>query len=124
MSRELGVQAVLTGRVTLRGDRLMVSAELVDARDGTQVWGDRYTSTASDVQTVQREMARAISEKLRLLLSSGDEQRLAKGHPANGGAHLLYLKGRQHYFKSTSSPPGRRSARPSVFISRRLNPYL
>jgi TolB-like protein/DNA-binding winged helix-turn-helix (wHTH) protein/Flp pilus assembly protein TadD len=102
-ARALGVQAVLTGRVTQRGDRLLVSAELMDARDGTQIWGDRYTRTTTDVQTVQREMVRAIAEKLRLSLSGGDEQVLAKGYPANARAYLLYLKGRHHYFQTTQA---------------------
>ncbi|CAN5732350.1 hypothetical protein BH18ACI4_BH18ACI4_09610 [soil metagenome] len=74
VARALGVQAILTGRVAQRGDNLVVSAELVDARDRTQVWGEQYSRKAADIQEVQEEMARTISEKLRLRLSGAQEQ--------------------------------------------------
>src|ERR1051325_6781995 len=52
VSRELGVQAVLTGRVVRRGDSLTISAELVDARDNSHVWGEQYNRRSSDVLVV------------------------------------------------------------------------
>jgi serine/threonine-protein kinase len=95
----LGVQAILVGRVAQRGDNLLVSAELVDARDRTQVWGEHYSRKASDLQAVQEEMARTISEKLRLRLSGAQERQLTKRATQNAQAYELYLKGRYYWFK-------------------------
>ena len=99
VARALGVEGVLTGRVAQRGDQLLVSAELVDARDRTQVWGDRYSRKASDLLAVQAEISREIADRLRLQLTSGDAQRLARGETDNPQAYELVLKGRFHRFK-------------------------
>jgi serine/threonine-protein kinase len=93
VARTLGVQAILTGRVAQRGDNLVVSAEVVDARDKTQIWGEQYSRKLTDVQAVQEEIARTISEKLRLRLSGAQEQQLAKRATVNPEAYQLYLNG-------------------------------
>jgi TolB-like protein/DNA-binding winged helix-turn-helix (wHTH) protein len=69
VSDALGVQAVLSGRVAQRGDDLLVSVELVDARDRSQIWGERYSRKLADIQVLERDITRAISERLRLKLS-------------------------------------------------------
>src|SRR5262249_9783448 len=74
----LGAQAVLTGKLLQRGDNLSISVELMDARDNTHLWGAQYNRTLSNILSVQAEMAREISERLRLRLAGADEQRLAK----------------------------------------------
>src|SRR5712691_7823605 len=89
----LGVQAILSGRVVQRGDQLQVRAELIDARDKTQLWGEQYNRKAADIQAVQEEIARTISEKLRLRLSGAQEQQLAKHATVNAQAYQLYLNG-------------------------------
>ena len=93
VARALGVQAILTGRVAQRGDNLVVSAELVDARDRTQIWGEQYSRKAADIQAVQEEMAHTISEKLRLRLSGAQEQQLTKHATENSQAYQFYLSG-------------------------------
>ncbi len=93
VARALGVQAILVGRVEQRGDGLVVSVELVDTRDRTQVWGERYTRNVVDIQAVQQEMARTISEKLRVKLTGAQEQQLTKRATANPQAYELYLTG-------------------------------
>jgi len=95
----LGVQAILVGRVAQHGDNLMVSAELVDARDRTQIWGEHYSRKAADLQSVQEEMARTISENLRLQLSGAQERQLMKRATQHAQAYQLYLKGRYYWFK-------------------------
>jgi TolB-like protein/DNA-binding winged helix-turn-helix (wHTH) protein/Flp pilus assembly protein TadD len=90
----LGVRAVLTGKVIQRGEDLIVSAELVDVRDNSHLWGDLYERKLSDLQAVQMELARDISEQLRLKLSNEAQQRLAKPATENPEAYELYLKGR------------------------------
>ena len=92
-AKALGVQAIVTGRVVQRGDNLQVSAEMVDARDKTQLWGEQYSRKVTDVQSLQEEIARTISEKLRLRLTGTQQQQLAKHATANPEAYQLYLNG-------------------------------
>jgi TolB-like protein len=66
VAQALGVQAIVTGRVTQRGDQLQVSAELVNVRDKTQMWGEQFNRKATDVLAVQAEISQQIAEKLRL----------------------------------------------------------
>jgi TolB-like protein/tetratricopeptide (TPR) repeat protein len=93
VSDALGVQAVLSGRVAQRGDDLLVSVELVDARDRSQIWGERYSRKLADIQVLERDITRAISERLRLKLSGTQEQQLAKHDTKNPEAYELYLNG-------------------------------
>jgi TolB-like protein len=95
---ELSVQAVLNGRVIQRGDQLILSLELVDARTGNQIWGEQYNRKPADLVSLQSEIARDVSNKLRVKLSGADEQKLAKNYTANPEAYQLYLKG-QFYLK-------------------------
>ena len=90
----LGVRAVLTGKVMQRGNDLIVSAELVDVRDNSHLWGARYDRKLSDLQAVQIELAHDISKQLRPKLSTETQQRLAKPASENPEAYELYLKGR------------------------------
>jgi serine/threonine-protein kinase len=94
VGRELDVQAVVTGRLMIQGDNLSVSVELVDARDSRQLWGERYNRKLADLFTIQDEIAREITAKLRLRLSGEDRKRLAKHHTADIEAYQLYLRGR------------------------------
>jgi non-specific serine/threonine protein kinase len=66
---ELGVRAVLTGRVLLRGDDLSVQTELVNVRDNSRLWGEQYNRKRADVLSVQEDIAKQISSALRLRLN-------------------------------------------------------
>jgi TolB-like protein/Tfp pilus assembly protein PilF len=90
----LGVRAVMMGRVQQLGEHLVISAELVDARDGSRIWGDQYHRKASDIFSLQEELASEISKKLRLRLSGEQKERLTKRFMENREAYELYLKGR------------------------------
>ena len=92
---ELGVRAVLTGKIIRRGDDMIVSAELVDVRDNSHLWGEQYDRKLSDLLAVQTELARDISQQLRPKLSNEAQHRLAKRDTDNPEAYELYLKG--HY---------------------------
>jgi len=96
VARELGVRAVVTGRVTQRGDMLSIGTELVDTRDNRQLWGERYNRKFADVLAVQEEIAKQISENLRLRLTGEEQTRLAKRATANPAAYQAYLKGFHH----------------------------
>ena len=102
IGNELGVDALLTGRVTQGGDTLTIQAELVRVADGYQLWGGRYNRKLADVFSVQNEIANEISETLRLKLSSDEQKRVTKNYTDNVEAYQLYLKGR---FESNKVTP-------------------
>lgn len=101
IGKELGVRAVLTGRLTQRGDAMLISAELVDIRDNKQLWGEQYERKLADMLSVQREIAREITNNLRPTLSGVDQSRMDKQYTANPEAYQLYLKGRFYWNKRT-----------------------
>jgi eukaryotic-like serine/threonine-protein kinase len=73
VAKDLGVEALVTGRVVQHGNDLAVSAELVDAREDKQLWGEQYSRKVADITSVQREIATAISGNLRVRLTSEDK---------------------------------------------------
>src|SRR5262249_57632972 len=85
VGHDLGVQVVLAGRVLQRGDTLVVNAELMEVTTGSQLWGQQYNSKLADVFAVQEEIAKEISEKLRLKLSGAERQQVAKRARSEGG---------------------------------------
>jgi len=101
IGQQLGVRAVLTGRVLQRGDVLIIKTELVDAEDGSHLWGEQYNRKLSDIFTVEDEISREISDKLRLKLSGAERKQLAKRFTENTEAYQLYLKGRFYWNKRT-----------------------
>src|SRR5438094_125235 len=82
VARELAVQALVTGRVAQRGDDVSVSAELVDAREDKQLWGEQYSRKLADIASVQQEIATAISGNMRVRLTSEEKTRSAKTYVA------------------------------------------
>ena len=96
VGRDLKVRALLMGRVTQRIEVLSVSVELVDARDNRHVWGEQYNRRFADILAVQENMAKEISEKLRLRLTGEQTKQLSKRYTENTEAYQLYLKGRYY----------------------------
>lgn len=101
MARDLGVRALLVGKVIQRGDDLIVSAELVDTRDNSHIWGEQYTRKLSGILALQKEISRGVSDKLRQQLSGEQKERLTKRYTESTEAYQLYLKGRYHWNKWT-----------------------
>lgn len=101
VARDLGVQAIVTGRVIQRGDQLQVSAELVNVSDKTQMWGEQFNRKMVDALAVQTEISQQIAEKLRLRLTNAEQQQLIKDAKVNPQAYELLLKGRFERLKST-----------------------
>ena len=99
IGRELGVRAVLTGRVIQLGDNLTIQTELVDVATQTRLWGENYTRKVSDIISLQDEISREISDKLRLKLSGEEKRQLAKRYTDNSEAYQLYWKGRYYWNK-------------------------
>jgi serine/threonine-protein kinase len=101
VGRELGVRAVLKGRLVQRGDDLSISAELVDASDGNLLWRDQYSRKAADILAIEREISTEISEQLRLRLSGEEQRRLVTEATRNPEAYRLYLQGRYWWNRRT-----------------------
>jgi TolB-like protein/Flp pilus assembly protein TadD len=101
VGREMGVRAVLTGRVLYLGNRLIIRIELIDVSDGRQIWGEQYDCEPLDIIAVQAEMSREISENLRLRLSGQQKRLLTKRYTENTVAYHAYLKGRYYWNKRT-----------------------
>jgi TolB-like protein len=101
VASELGVEAIMTGRLLKRGDNLNITVELIDVRNNKSLWGEQYERKMSDLLQTQREIASAITQKLQLKLSGEGEQKLAKKYTDNNEAYQLYLKGRYYWNKRT-----------------------
>ena len=101
VGRDLKVGAVLVGSLVHHGDSIHLQSELVDARDGTEIWGTQYDRPISDTSSVQQEIVQDISEKLKLRLSPEDQKKLATHKTENWEAYNLYLKGRYYWEKFT-----------------------
>ena len=101
VGRELGVRAVLTGRIMQSGGSLRIGTELVDVATGSLLWGAQYDRKPGDIFVVQDEISNEISEKLRLQLTRAEKKQLTKRHTRNVEAYQLYLKGRHHWNRWT-----------------------
>ena len=101
IGKELGVRAVLTGRIMQRGDSIVISTELLDVRDNKQLWGEQYSKKVSDLLSVQRDIAKEITGNLRLTLSGEEQSRVGKHYTDNAEAYKLYLQGRFYWNKRT-----------------------
>ena len=94
VGKELKVQTLLTGRVRQRGDSLTIGVELINARDNSQLWGQQYSRKLADVFAVQEEIAKEVSDKLRLKLTGTEKEQLAKRPTENLKAFQYYMQGR------------------------------
>ena len=97
VAADLGVGSVLEGSVRRAGERVRISAQLINAADGFQLWAERYDRTLEDVFAVQEEIASSIASALRVALSPAETANLVKDRPNDVRAYDLYLKGREKY---------------------------
>jgi TolB-like protein/DNA-binding winged helix-turn-helix (wHTH) protein/Flp pilus assembly protein TadD len=101
LGRDLKIDAALMGKVVQQGDSLIVQVDLVNTSDGAQIWGKRYNRKLSDFFTTQEEIARQISDALRLRLSGAERKQITKRYTENFEAHQHYLIGRNYAEKRT-----------------------
>jgi eukaryotic-like serine/threonine-protein kinase len=101
VGRQLGVQAVMSGRLLRQDDHLIVRTELVNVADGRQLWGGEYDRELSDVLGLQQDISREISDKLRLKLTGEEKKRLTGRNTTNAEAYEYYLRGRYFWNKRT-----------------------
>lgn len=104
IGRELGVRAVLSGRLQQRAGTLILGVELADVATGTQLWGQRFRRPMTDIFELEEELAAAITETLRVQLSGAEQDRMEKRPTQDAEAYQLYLRGRHHWIRR--SMPG------------------
>jgi serine/threonine protein kinase/tetratricopeptide (TPR) repeat protein len=102
IGRELGVQAILNGRIVEHADQLTLSLELIETSTENVLWSEKYDRRKTDLVNLQSEIARDVSQKLKTKLSSADEQQVAKSYTADPEAYQLYLKGTFYWNKRTA----------------------
>jgi eukaryotic-like serine/threonine-protein kinase len=103
VGNQLGVSALVSGRLTPHGDNVEVSAELTDVRDNNEIWGQHYTAKGSEIISLQQRIAGDIAEKLRSGMNSSEKQQVTNQGTKNIEAYELYLKGRYYWNKRTPS---------------------
>ena len=101
IAKELSVEAILNGRVVHRGEALSVSIDLMDAQNNTHLWGRQFTRKSGDIFALQDEIARQVTDSLRLRLTGVQEERITKRYTYNEEAYKLYLQGRYYWNRRT-----------------------
>lgn len=101
IGRELGVDAVLEGSVRRSGNRLRITAQLVDVANGYQLWSGKYDRALEDVFAIQEEIAQTIVDRLKVKLIAEQPARIVQPPTKNLEAYTLYLKGRFFWNKRT-----------------------
>ncbi|WP_457583672.1 adenylate/guanylate cyclase domain-containing protein [Ensifer canadensis] len=118
VARALGVRYVLEGSVRKAGNRVRVTAQLIDAQNGGHVWANRFDRDLTDIFAVQDELTREIVTALKVQLTGGDKGPLAGGRPVNVGAYELLLRGREQASAHTllANAAGRSLAEAAIAI--------
>jgi serine/threonine protein kinase/Tfp pilus assembly protein PilF len=97
VGKRLHVSTVLDGTVRRLGNRLRISAQLVNVADGHQLWTERYDREMEDLFAIQDDISQAITKALRVILSEGEKKAIEKGRVVNVQAYDFYLRGRQYF---------------------------
>lgn len=101
IGRQLGVHALLYGNIVQRGDELDVSVELIDVRDDSHIWGERYGRKVSEIVALPQQISRDVSLKLRSRVDGMDHARITRNYSPDSEAYRLYLQGRYNWNKRT-----------------------
>ncbi|HWZ78066.1 MAG TPA: winged helix-turn-helix domain-containing protein [Candidatus Sulfotelmatobacter sp.] len=104
VGRELGVDYILEGSVRREGDRVRITAQLIQVKDQTHLWASDYDRNLRDILVLQSDVAGAVAREIKLRLSSNERARLASRPSIDPEAYQLYLKGR--YFWNKRSRDG------------------
>ncbi len=103
IGQALQVSAVLVGRIVQHEDHVAVETDLVNTADGSELWGEHYDRKAADITEVQGDIARDISNHLKLRAVGRDPQQLGRAGTNNAEAYRLYLEGRQAWYGRTAA---------------------
>ena len=104
IGKKLKVSTVLEGSMRKMGNKLRITAQLVNAADGYQLWSERYDREMEDVFAIQDDISQAIVKALRVILSEGEKKQIEKARAVDVKAYDYYLRGRQyfHHFRRKS----------------------
>ena len=94
IGRHFNVRSLLVGRIWVRANKLRLHVDLVDATNGEELWGEQYDRDLAEIFAVQDEIAREVSQKLRLKLTGDQSARLGRHYTDNIEAYQLYVRGR------------------------------
>src|SRR6478672_3792542 len=97
VGKKLRVSTVLDGSVRRMGNRLRITAQLVNVADGYQLWSERYDREMEDVFAIQDDISQAIVKALRVILTEGEKKQIEKARAVNVQAYDYYLRGRQYF---------------------------
>ena len=101
IARELDVEALIEGSVIREGDRVGITAQLIEAATETNLWADRYDRKLTSILALQGEVAQAIAREIQVTLTPGEETLLTRARQVNPEAYEAYLKGQFHFYKLT-----------------------
>ena len=101
IGRELGVHALLSGTVVQHGDELAVTVELIDVRDDSHIWGQRYGRKVSEIVALPQQISRDVSQRLRSRTDTLDHSQLTRNYSPDSEAYRLYLLGRYNWNQRT-----------------------
>src|ERR1700730_8979486 len=107
IARELGVDAIVEGTVLRAGDRVRITAQLIDAPKEMHLWAESYERDLRDVLALQSEVAQAIARQVQVKLTPQDLAHFAQPHPVDPEAYEAYLKGRYHWNRRNAEGLGK-----------------
>lgn len=103
LGKKMNVDAILEGSIRKAGNRLRITAQLIDTKEGFHLWAERYDREAKEVFELQEEIAKSIASALKVTLSPKEEKQLGQKYKGNLQAYEYYLKGKNHYIKYTKA---------------------
>jgi adenylate cyclase len=101
VAADLGVKFLLEGSVRKAGDRVRVTAQLIDGPSGGHLWADRYDRDLTDIFAIQDEITHSIVDQLKIRLVPGERRAIGQAPTDNVEAYTYYLRGRQYFHNST-----------------------
>ncbi len=103
LGRKLSIDAVLEGSIRKAGNRLRITAQLIDTKEGFHLWAERYDREVQEIFDLQEEIAKNIASALKIKLSPREEEKIAQKYKGDLQAYEYYLKGRNYYYQYTKS---------------------
>jgi TolB-like protein len=107
IARELEVDAIVEGTVLRSGDRVRITAQLIDTSKETHLWSESYDRDLRDVLALQAEVAQSIGREIRIKITAADQARIAEVHPVEPDAYEAYLRGRYHWNRRNAEGLGK-----------------
>src|SRR6266550_7076692 len=102
IARELGVEIIVEGSVLRSGERVRISAQLIEASTDTHLWAESYERDLLDVLHLQSEIARAVAREIQAKLTPGEQEQLARARSVTPEAYEVYLRGRYQWNRRTA----------------------